>query len=188
MSDPVRIVRLRVRPARVECEVQLAPTALHRTTPALATRACTAFPDLPHHACANAVGPTFATVMNDTPLPHLLEHLAISLQVRVVAMKGAALAEGAAPVKEDVSDGAAASVVECADSAREAGAGESVGIGTGATRGVDAALLDETFVGTSEWIDEPAGRALIQLSFTDDLIALRALNQAVSALNTLLLS
>ena len=35
------------------------------------------------------------------------------------------------------------------------------------------------FVGTSEWLDEAAGTARVQLSFADDLEALRALKSAV---------
>ena len=34
------------------------------------------------------------------------------------------------------------------------------------------------FVGTSEWLDEASGKARVQLSFSDDLEALRALKEA----------
>lgn len=48
-----------------------------------------------------------------------------------------------------------------------------------------AAPPDSTtvFVGTTEWTDEPAGRARIQVSFTDDLVALRAFRHALDFLN-----
>lgn len=39
------------------------------------------------------------------------------------------------------------------------------------------------FVGTTEWTDEFAGRARIQVSFTDDLVALRAFRDAARFLN-----
>lgn len=39
------------------------------------------------------------------------------------------------------------------------------------------------FVGTTEWTDEFAGRARIEVSFTDDLVALRAFRDATSFLN-----
>lgn len=39
------------------------------------------------------------------------------------------------------------------------------------------------FVGTTEWIDEFAGRARIEVSFTDDLVALRAFRDATAFLN-----
>ena len=42
---------------------------------------------------------------------------------------------------------------------------------------------DAPFVGTTEWLDEIAGTARITLSFTDDLVALRAFNEAVIFLN-----
>ena len=42
---------------------------------------------------------------------------------------------------------------------------------------------DAPFVGTTEWLDENAGTARITLSFTDDLVALRAFNEAVMFLN-----
>lgn len=42
---------------------------------------------------------------------------------------------------------------------------------------------DAVFVGTTEWIDEFAGRARIEVSFTDDLVALRAFRDATAFLN-----
>ncbi len=46
-----------------------------------------------------------------------------------------------------------------------------------------AAPADVPLVGTSEWIDEAAGLARIDTSFADDQVALRALRDAVAALN-----
>ena len=43
-------------------------------------------------------------------------------------------------------------------------------------------------MGTTEWTDEHAGRARIQISFADDLVALRAIRDAVDFLNEALLS
>ena len=40
-----------------------------------------------------------------------------------------------------------------------------------------------TFVGTTVWTDEAAGRARIEVNFTDDLVALRAFRDAVDFLN-----
>ena len=42
---------------------------------------------------------------------------------------------------------------------------------------------EAVFVGTSEWEDETAGTACVQVSFTDDLQALRAFNDATQILN-----
>ena len=45
---------------------------------------------------------------------------------------------------------------------------------------------DEMFVGTTEWLDRNAGTARIEVSYRDDVVALRALQQAVASLNDLL--
>lgn len=42
---------------------------------------------------------------------------------------------------------------------------------------------DAVFVGTTEWTDEFAGRARVEVSFTDDLVALRAFRDATAFLN-----
>lgn len=44
-----------------------------------------------------------------------------------------------------------------------------------------------TFVGTTEWEDERAGRATVQVSFTDDLVALRAFRDATEKINAAML-
>ena len=46
----------------------------------------------------------------------------------------------------------------------------------------------DTFVGTTEWTDEAAGRARIEVAFRDDLIALRAFNEATRFLNIAVLT
>lgn len=48
--------------------------------------------------------------------------------------------------------------------------------------------LATTFVGTTEWTDEDAGQARIEVSFRDDLQALRAFNKALEFLNTAVLT
>ena len=46
-----------------------------------------------------------------------------------------------------------------------------------------ASFTDITFVGTTEWLDERAGLARVEVNFADDLIALRAVNDALAYLN-----
>lgn len=48
-----------------------------------------------------------------------------------------------------------------------------------------AADPEETFVGTTEWLDEDTGLARIELGFADDLQAMRAFNRAVEFINGL---
>lgn len=47
----------------------------------------------------------------------------------------------------------------------------------------DRAEADASFVGATEWLDESAGTALLQVSFDDDLCALQALNKSLDFLN-----
>ena len=47
----------------------------------------------------------------------------------------------------------------------------------------DRAEADASFVGATEWLDESAGTALVQVSFDDDLCALQALNESLDFLN-----
>lgn len=51
-----------------------------------------------------------------------------------------------------------------------------------------AADAPKPFVGTTEWVNESAGEARVQLSFRDDLEALRAFNEATRFLNTAVLT
>lgn len=44
------------------------------------------------------------------------------------------------------------------------------------------------FVGTTEWLDEAAGLARVEVNFADDLVALGALRNALSFLNVEVLS
>lgn len=129
------IERLTVRSDRVACDVAVAPGAPRCSTPQLAARIRAAFPDVPGHACVNDEGETFAAVMERTSLPHVLEHLVISLQARADAAVSPAASDGT------------------------------------------------VFVGTTEWTDEFAGRARVEVSFADDLVALRAFRDATRFLN-----
>ena len=54
------------------------------------------------------------------------------------------------------------------------------------TRAATGAL--DLFVGTTEWTDEHAGQARIEISFRDDLEALRAFNEALRFLNIAVLT
>ena len=125
--DAVSIDKMTVGAGRLVCEVHLAPGVPRDTWPDL-IRAL----HLPQHACVNENGQLFGDAMDRTPLPHLLEHLAIDLQTRRCG-------------RDDV-----------------------------------------MFVGTTDWIDEQKGTARIQMSFTDDLMALRSFQDAVKALNGLI--
>ena len=144
MSDapaaPIVIERLTVRADRVVCDVVLCPGAPRLTSPPLMARICSAYPNLPRHACVNDEGDTFGAVMDRTSLPHVLEHLVIDLQAQAAARQTA---------NQENAPG----------------------------------VVDAVFVGTTEWTDIFAGRARIEVSFTDDLSALRAFRDATRFLN-----
>ena len=72
---PLRALRVRVRPDRVEVEIVVAAERYAQTD-------SKHVPTLGQHACRNSVGPVFATVMRGTSTPHLLEHLIIDAQTR----------------------------------------------------------------------------------------------------------
>lgn len=109
-------------------------------------------PTLARHACVNERGTVFAAVMDCTPLPHLLEHLVVDLQVRAESGQWFTLPGAAAEAPPSMAD----------------------------------ATCDRPIVGTSEWLDEAAGIARIDVSFADDLVALRAMRDSVAFLNELL--
>lgn len=44
-------------------------------------------------------------------------------------------------------------------------------------------LTDATFVGTTEWLDDAAGLARVEVNFSDDLVALEAMRNALSFVN-----
>lgn len=78
----ITIEALHVGADRVVATVRVASRERALTNPQMAARACKLRPDLPIHACVNGKGPTFAAVMERTPVPHLLEHVVIDLQTQ----------------------------------------------------------------------------------------------------------
>ena len=79
---PLRALRVRVRPDRVEVEVAVAAGRYAQTDSELIAECMRRVPTLGQHACRNSVGPVFASVMRNTSTPHLLEHLIIDAQTR----------------------------------------------------------------------------------------------------------
>ena len=76
---------IRVERDRIVFWVRISSSRWHRTTPGIARRALRQHPDLARHACVNAVGKTFGDVMEDTPIPHLLEHVTIDILTQQAA-------------------------------------------------------------------------------------------------------
>ena len=68
-----------------EAEVRVLDPAYRTTSPELIAQVLVQFPTIPFHTCRNEVGPIFSAVMENTSLPHLLEHLVIDIQTRAHA-------------------------------------------------------------------------------------------------------
>ena len=124
---------IRVMTGRLVCEVAVDDASMRYATPAIADALLAERPNLGLHSCINDQDAPFASIMGETSIPHLLEHLVIDIQTE-----------------------------RCSDDA-------------------------SVFVGTTEWLDEEAGLAKIQLSFADDLEALRALREAARILEAAVL-
>ncbi|MBQ9069580.1 MAG: hypothetical protein IJ131_11110 [Eggerthellaceae bacterium] len=75
-SKALVVKKMTVCADRIVVEVVCSPEHLF-TTPSMAQRACELRPNLSRHSCVNGKGPTFGTVMDRTPLPHLFEHLVV---------------------------------------------------------------------------------------------------------------
>ena len=122
------------------------------TTPELAKQALKIRPNLAHHTCINEKGPTFAAVIERTPIPHLFEHVVVDI------------------LTEATADAAGAAV-------------ETVGITAGSTSVNNSS--SNVVVGTSEWLDRKAGTARVEVSYSDDLVALAAFKTAEEFLNNM---
>ncbi len=170
MSDrgpALRLERVIVDYGRLTAVVCVQPGFPHLTDAPTAQRLLEARPTLACHACANGAGATFGAVVGHTSLAHVLEHVIIDEQVRLTRA-----AHDAAPP----APACALSVPSPSGDRR-----------LSATGSTSRALAEGTFVGTTEWLDEAAGRARIEVNFADDLVALRALNRALAFVNDIML-
>ena len=183
--DPVQVRSITVRPGRLSCLV-VVPDERHRfTTPKLAAFVQGCYPELVHHACVNGVGPTFGAVMEHTSTPHLLEHLAISLQARAAGAHGDGARIGAhGEACEAVRSGLGDDVLDTGPHVEVRGGGQRAA----ACGGAHSAGPHAAFVGTSEWTVPERGEARVELSFRDDLEALRAFSEATRFLNIAVLT
>lgn len=130
--EPLRVGSIRVRADRIEIQVGVQSEKYAYTDKALMQRVLENYPSLALHACRNHKGTLFSDVMNDTSIPHLLEHMVVDGQTR--------------------------------------------------------AARDEQriFTGTTQWDTRDRLKAHVVVSYEDDLVALRVLNECVSYLNEIL--
>ena len=136
LSDVLTLERITVKKDRVVCDIKITAKDKRYTNPELIKTVLQQYPHLANHTCKNKKGTSFAAVMEQTSLPHLLEHMVIEAQV-------------------------------FSDSHAEK-------------------QSDTLFVGTSAWLDEKEGTARVEVSFMDDIQALRAFREASQILNNAL--
>lgn len=123
------VERVHIFRGRMRLTVRVSDQAPLRTSDEVAARVLAKRPELAVHSCVNATGPTFGDVIADTTLPHLLEHLIIAEQARLLG------------------DG----------------------------------LRNEVLVGTTELVADR--RAVVEISFVDDLVAVAALRRGLAILD-----
>ncbi len=82
IKAPLSYEKIRVRAERIELLVRVSDKRFRMTTPELIKICLADFSLLPQHACRNHKGKTFASVMENTSVPHLLEHLIVHLQLQ----------------------------------------------------------------------------------------------------------
>ena len=80
-NDPIRVERIVVERGRLACYVVVAEPRYRYVWPDLVQKVREPYPSLVYHSCVNARSNRFATVMGETSTPHLLEHIAIDVQV-----------------------------------------------------------------------------------------------------------
>lgn len=91
-ADTAKVIeatRVVVFPDRLEVTVRVKDESCRYASRSLVAACLRSFPELPFHACKNDKGPLFGDVLDQASLPHLLEHLVITLQVRDDQEKGA---------------------------------------------------------------------------------------------------
>lgn len=131
----LRVEHVTVKRDRIVALVRVAHERYAHTTPAMIADVSALRPHLLDHACVNDKGDTFAAVACDTTLPHLLEHVAIDMQV------------------------------------------ESAG----------AQRAGTLFIGKTSWEHRRSLRARIEMSYANDIEALRCLKEAAELVNGLAL-
>lgn len=88
MQPLLKLKKITVLPDRLELIVCVRDLESRLVAARMADACLSAYPELAYHPCKNTKGPLFGDVLRTTSVPHLLEHLAITLQVRHDANEG----------------------------------------------------------------------------------------------------
>ena len=75
--------QITVQKDRISFVIKLSPQLPHETDALWTQYSLATYPELTHHSCVNDFGDTFGATISHTPIPHLLEHIIITEQVRM---------------------------------------------------------------------------------------------------------
>lgn len=172
-SDGIRLDRLTVMLGRMRLEVSLAHWVSPTTNEAIAEQVIARYPTICAHSCINSSGPTFGDVIGETSVAHLLEHMIIEEQ----------LADALRAVDERV--GSFEASVASEPSAPDDGVDVVDGIDCRSARAEAAIVGGLSLVGTTR-VRDGGRKAIVEVSFFDDLVAAKAIGLALAELNSML--
>lgn len=86
-SSSLKLRRIRVRPGKLDLEMEVPLELLHVSGPA-AGRVLALLPNLARHVCINEKGASFGDEIVGTELAHLLEHVVVELEGQAHAAAG----------------------------------------------------------------------------------------------------
>lgn len=170
--EVISVEKATVLSGRLILDVRVDSSFPANTDPEIASLALRLRPTLADHACINGRGPAFGAVIAETSLPHLFEHLIIDEQARMA--DGGNRPEGNRP------EGNRSSGLSF-DSAHNRPPDLPFDGAHNRSRGLPSSP-SPTFKGSTEWTDRVHGRARVQVSFEDDIVALAAVTRAQAIL------
>ena len=80
-SPALSVSHITISAGRMTCQVKVRAGFPKYTTPQFMTSVLNTYPTVSYHVCVNERGTRFEHVMNNTSVPHVLEHLIIDIQV-----------------------------------------------------------------------------------------------------------
>lgn len=155
---PLTLDSATVYPDRIELVVDIAHSRFAFSSKPLIAALLHTHPYLLEHACKNERGKTFAAVAETTSTPHVLEHLIIDNQIRACAQ---------VPSPQN---------------------NEGILVGTTQWDEGSDPYVDKSDVSGALQGEQMTLKAIVRVSFFDDVAAFAAINAALAELNELLVT
>lgn len=187
----ITVERIVVGNGRMVCYVKLSLECPLSSSLTFMRELLKTHPHLPHHVCKNKQGNTFEAVMNSTSLIHVFEHVVIdcmvqeSQQTRGVPNPPRTRAAQAIPSAQDVPAARTALTLLGTPTTYNTPTTHSAPE-TPPASNTPTPSADTLFVGNSQWVSKAQKTGKVELSFTDDIMALRAIKNAAAHLNAAL--